>query len=120
MGLHGYASSAAFLGYDEAESPGGVAALSSGVGPTCFFSVPRPPDYRDFLSKVEQNSFVAAVYELRMRNFRDLTLANLPADSDTVSPLQSASKPHGYHCYRAQRTSAGGVSKLERRPNENS
>jgi len=113
-----------FLAYDEAESLCGVAALSSGLGDRhVSFLCATTADYCDFLSKAEQKpEFVAAVLsELRMRNFRALTLANLPADSDTVSPLQSASKPNGYHCFSrtAYICAQVALGKLERRPNEN-
>ena len=113
-----------FLAYDEAESLCGVAALSSGAGDRhVSFLCATTADYCDFLSKVQQKpEFVAAVLaELRMRNFQDLTLANLPADSDTVSPLQSASKQYGYHCFSrtAYICAQVALGKLERRPNEN-
>jgi CelD/BcsL family acetyltransferase involved in cellulose biosynthesis len=113
-----------FLAYDEAESLCGVAAFSSGAGDRhVSFLCCTTADYCDFLSTAKQKSeFVTGVLgELRNRGFRDLTLANLPADSDTVVSLQSASKLHGYHCFSrtAYICAQVALGKLERRPNEN-
>jgi len=113
-----------FLAYDEAESLRGVASLSSGTqGSHVSFLCATTADYCDFLSNAEQRSeFVSAVLsELQKQDFRDLTLANLPADSDTVAALQSTSKQHGYHCFSrtAYICAQVALSKLERRPDEN-
>jgi hypothetical protein len=113
-----------FLAYDETESLCGVAALSSrAVDGQVSFLCATTADYCDFLSNAEQKpEFVFAVLgELRRQGFRDLTLANLPADSDTVAPLQSESKQHGYHCFSRTGYICAQVvlGKLEHRPNEN-
>lgn len=112
------------LAYDEAEHLCGVAALAAGKeGKHVSFLCAATADYCDFLSNPEHKSeFVSAVLgELRKQGVRDLTLANLPSDSDTVAPLQSASTQHGYHCFSRTGYICAQVAlgKLECRPNEN-
>ena len=113
-----------FLGYDEGESLCGVAALAADVDERrASFLCATTGDYCDFLSLPEhKHAFVvSALAELRNAGVGEITLTNLPADSDTVAALQEASGQNGYRCFARTAYVCAQVSlaKLERRPGEN-
>ena len=113
-----------FLAYDEGDALCGVAALAADVaGSRVSFLCATTGDYCDFLSLPEQKAaFVGAVLaELRKQGIDDLTLTNLPADSSTVAALRNASNQTGYRCFArtAYICAQVSLSKLERRPGEN-
>jgi hypothetical protein len=113
-----------FLAYDEAESLCGVAALATDVeGKRVSFLCATTGDYCDFLSLPEhKNALVAGVLaELRKAGIEEVTLTNLPAESDTVAALQRTCGQNGYRCFARTAYICAQVSlgKLERRPGEN-
>jgi CelD/BcsL family acetyltransferase involved in cellulose biosynthesis len=113
-----------FLAYDEAESLCGIAALATDVdGRRASFLCATTGDYCDFLSPAEhKNDFVTMVLaELRKEGIGEITLTNLPADSNTVAALQTASGQKGYRRFARTAYVCAQVSlgKLERRPGEN-
>ena len=90
------------LAYDEANSLCGVAALASDTDhDRASFLCATTGDYCDFLSTPDQKDvFITAVLgELRKRNIRRMALANLPADSSTLSVLLESAPQLGFHCY---------------------
>jgi len=112
-----------FLAHDEGESLCGVAALAADSGQShVVFLCATTGDYCDFLSLPEQKpALVTGVLaELRRQGIGEVTLANLPADSDTVAALQQASAQNGYRCFSRTAYVCAQVllSKLERRPGE--
>jgi CelD/BcsL family acetyltransferase involved in cellulose biosynthesis len=113
-----------FLAYDEQETLCGVAALATGVdGSRASFLCATTGDYCDFLSLPEHKpAFIAGVLaELRKQGIVDVTLTNLPADSDTVAVLRKASVQCGYRYFARTAYVCAQVSlaQLERRPGEN-
>jgi len=112
-----------FLAYEEDFLCGVVAlAADDGVSGVSFLCA-ATGDYCDFLSLPEQKTaFVAGVLaELRKQRIGEVTLTNLPADSNTVAALKNASVQNGYRCfartaYECEQVSLG---QLERRPGEN-
>ncbi|MGP0021543.1 MAG: GNAT family N-acetyltransferase [Candidatus Sulfotelmatobacter sp.] len=112
-----------FLAYDGEESLCGVATLAAGVeGCQVSFLCANTGDYCDFLSLPEDKpAFVAAVLaELKQRDLGEITLTNLPADSNTVAAIQKASARNGYLCFARTAYLCAQVSlaQLERRPGE--
>lgn len=112
-----------FLAYDE-ESLSGVAALAVDASRrSASFLCATTGDYCDFLSVPEQKrSFVEGVFgALREQRIGDITLTNLPADSDTVRAIEQASGLSGYRYFARTAYVCAQVSlgKLERRPGEN-
>jgi len=90
------------LAYDESESLVGVVALAVGQdGKRVTFLCATTGDYCDFVSEREHKpAFVSAVLgELRKQGLDDVTLTNLPADSDTLSAVRKASRQNGYRVY---------------------
>jgi CelD/BcsL family acetyltransferase involved in cellulose biosynthesis len=113
-----------FLAYDDLGSLCGIAALSTRIGERrASFLCSTTGDYCDFLSSSEcKPAFVGAVLaELRKQGIGEVTLTNLPADSDTVEALRAESKSNGYYCFmrRAYVCVQVALKKLERRPGEN-
>jgi CelD/BcsL family acetyltransferase involved in cellulose biosynthesis len=111
-----------FLVY-EGESLCGVASLAADVeGRRVSFLCATTGDYCDFISLPERKpAFVAEVLaELRKRGFGDVTLTNLPADSDTVAAIKRASAQNGYLYFARTAYYCAQVSlaRLERRPGE--
>jgi len=111
-----------FLAY-ESESLCGVASLAAGVeGRRVSFLCATTGDYCDFISLPEHKpAFVAEVLaELRKQGFGDVTLTNLPADSNTVAAIQRASARNGYLYFARTAYDCAQVSlaQLERRPGE--
>ena len=112
-----------FLAYDEGESLCGVAALAADVGGRrASFLCATTGDYCDFLSVPEHKSALVAgvLAELRKAGIGEVTLTNLPADSNTVSALQPASGQSDYRYFARTAYICAQVSlgKLERRPGE--
>jgi CelD/BcsL family acetyltransferase involved in cellulose biosynthesis len=111
-----------FLAYDAQESLYGVAALASRPDDEVSFLCATTGDYCDFLSPPgEKKEFLAGVLaELRKLGVRNLTLTNLPADSDTLTALQETAKGNGYHCFARTAYVCAQVllEKIERRPND--
>jgi CelD/BcsL family acetyltransferase involved in cellulose biosynthesis len=113
-----------FLSFDDADSLRGVVALATHADASqASFLCANTGDYCDFLSLPdEKRAFVATVIsELRKRGIRNLNLTNLPADSTTVAALRRASADYGYHSFARTAYECAQVllSKLERRPGEN-
>jgi CelD/BcsL family acetyltransferase involved in cellulose biosynthesis len=91
-----------FLAYDENDGLCGVVALAINVpAGTASFLCATTGDYCDFISLPEdRETFVTAVMcELKLQNIRGIRLANLPADSATVSALRHAAQSQHYHCF---------------------
>jgi CelD/BcsL family acetyltransferase involved in cellulose biosynthesis len=89
------------LGY-EGEDLVGVAALATEpAGKKLSFLGAATSDYCDFLTAPQhRRDFVHAVFgELRRIKFASLTLANLPADSQTPNLLSEASAKYGFHVF---------------------
>ena len=88
------------LGY-EGESLVGIVALAreNPAGDNVFFLAGATADYCDFLSEpVVRHEFVSAVFcELRQRQIAKITLANLPADSPSVTAIDEAASNGHYH-----------------------
>jgi len=78
-------------------------------------------DYCDILSLPEQKTAMvsAILAELNRQRLREITLTNLPGDSDTVAALDQASG-HGYYRFVRSAYECAQVSlpNLERRPGE--
>jgi CelD/BcsL family acetyltransferase involved in cellulose biosynthesis len=91
-----------FLAYDERESLCAIAALAANPqGTEVTFLCATTADYCDFLSSQQDKSeFISAVLaELKNRGIADITLTNLPADSNTVTALEQASARLGYRFF---------------------
>lgn len=113
-----------FVAYDEQESLCGVAALAANAeGNAVSFLCATTGDYCDLLGLPEHKAaFVAQVLsELRKLGIRDVTLTNLPADSDTLAAIRRASRRNGYRCFArtAYVCAQVAIEKVERRPGEN-
>ena len=112
-----------FLGYDKQENLRALVALASeSMGARASFLCATTGDYCDFLSHPEEKpAFVEAVLsELRKRGIHEITLTNLPADSDTLSAIDQSSAESGYRSFArtAYICSQVALNKLERRPND--
>ncbi len=112
-----------FLAYDEQDSLCGVAALATDVGGSrASFLCATTGDYCDFLSLPEHKTALVAgvLAALREQRIGEVTLTNLPADSDTVAAIQKLSRPRAYRCFMRTAYVCAQVSlgKLERRPND--
>jgi CelD/BcsL family acetyltransferase involved in cellulose biosynthesis len=110
-----------FLAYDEQGSLCGLAALASTPeGKRVSFLCATTGDYCDFLGLPERKpELVAGVMaELKKHGFDDITLTNLPADSDTVTALRRAVAENGYRFFARTAYVCAQVSldKLERHP----
>lgn len=110
-----------FLAYDDHECLCGVAALATDVaGRVASFLCANTGDYCDFLSLQEhKQGFVAEVLaELRKHGIQNITLTNLPADSDTMMAIRQAAGRSGYYCFARTAYECAQVSleKIERRP----
>ena len=91
-----------FVAYDGHESLCGVAALAIETsGHRASFLCATTGDYCDFLSTPEQReSFVGAVLaELKQQNISEIVLANLPADSASVSAIRKTGDSQHYRCF---------------------
>lgn len=112
-----------FLAYDESESLCGVAALAADIGgKRASFLCATTGDYCDFLSPPAlKDAFVSGVLaELKNQGIADITLTNLPADSDTVGAIERAAGTYGYRSFARTAYVCAQVSltQLERRPGE--
>ncbi len=112
-----------FLAYDESQSLCGVASLAaSGDGRRVSFLCATTGDYCDFISPPEcKDALVAGVLaELKKQGLGDITLTNLPADSNTVAAIRKASAQIGYRYFprTAYHCAQVCLAKLERRPGE--
>jgi CelD/BcsL family acetyltransferase involved in cellulose biosynthesis len=90
------------VAYDDTNSLCGIAALATGPdGHSASFLCATTGDYCDFLSESKQKSefMNEALRELKKRNIRRIALANLPADSSTLSLLRESCQKSGFHCY---------------------
>jgi CelD/BcsL family acetyltransferase involved in cellulose biosynthesis len=113
-----------FLAYDVQESLCGVAALASKPDDNKIsFLCATTGDYCDFLCRPahKKEFFASVLTELRKLGTRNLTLTNLPADSDTLPALREAGKENGYHCFArtAYVCSQVSLEKVERRKIDN-
>jgi CelD/BcsL family acetyltransferase involved in cellulose biosynthesis len=112
-----------FLAYDAQESLYGVAALAYRPDDEVAFLCATTGDYCDFLCPPEhKKEFVAGVLaDLKKLGAGNLTLTNLPADSDTLPALQETAKSNGYHGFARTAYVCAQVllEKIERRPNDN-
>jgi hypothetical protein len=113
-----------FLAYSEEEHLCGVAALAADAsGSRVSFLCSTTGDYCDFLSLPELKvDFVAGVLaELKKQGIGDITLTNLPADSNTVAAIRQASGQNGYRCFQRTAYICAQVllAALPRRPAEN-
>lgn len=89
------------LGY-ESDDLIGVASLATDPrGRNVTFLAANTADYCEFLTTPHKRTdFVAAVFgELRKLGKMEMTLANLPADSETPNALRAAANTHGPHIY---------------------
>jgi len=111
-----------FLARDDKGALCGVAALASDSARKVSFLCATTGDYCDILSLPEQKpTIVAAISaELNRQCLGEITLTNLPADSDTVAALEQASG-HGYYRFVRTAYECAQVSlpNVERRPGEN-
>lgn len=108
-----------FLGYDESDSLCGVAALATDPsGKRVTFFGATTGDYCDFLATTDEKpAFVATVLaELRKQGLDNVTLTNLPADSNTVAALRqgSAEIRYRYFARTAYVCAQVSLSRLER------
>jgi CelD/BcsL family acetyltransferase involved in cellulose biosynthesis len=113
-----------FLAYDEDGFLSGLAALATNPsGSRVSFLCATTGDYCDFLSLPElKSAFVAGVLaELKKEGIGDITLTNLPADSDSVAAVRGASGQSGYRYFARTAYICAQVSlaELPRRPAEN-
>jgi len=89
------------LGY-EGDDLVGVASLAMDpAAQNISFLATTTADYCEFLSPPQRRpEFVDAVFaELRNTSAAGMTLANLPADSQTPDALRSAARKYGFHVY---------------------
>jgi CelD/BcsL family acetyltransferase involved in cellulose biosynthesis len=89
------------LGYEGDELVGVASLAADSAGKNLSFLAATSADYCDFLSApLRRGEFVAAVFaELRKTNAASITLANLPADSQTANALHETARKHGLHVY---------------------
>ena len=113
-----------FLAYDEQDCLCGVVALAADLaGRGASFLCANTGDYCDFLAPPEhKHGFVADVLaELRKQSIDNITLTNLPADSDTPAAIRQAAGHSGYRWFARTAYECAQVSleKIERRPGGN-
>jgi len=113
-----------FLAYDEQEGLWGVASLAASLARTAAsFLCANTGDYCDFLSLPGHKfEFVAGVLvELKKQGIENITLTNLPADSNTSAAIRQAAGRSGYHCFTRPAYECAQVSleEIERRPGGN-
>lgn len=113
-----------FLAYDDqGELDALVALATDSEGAHCSFLCATTGDYCDFLCVPHAKlAFVAEVLsELRERGIREITLTNLPADSDTLSAIERSSAECGYRSFArtAYICAQVALNKLERRASDN-
>jgi CelD/BcsL family acetyltransferase involved in cellulose biosynthesis len=110
-----------FFAYEEDSLVGLVAlAVRVGTGEVVFLATDTA-DYCDFLSNGDrrQEFLESVLFELKNRNIAKLALANLPADSLSVSALSSACRRYGYHlhsvsAYHCARVVLGSIEEREK------
>ena len=112
-----------FLAYEQ-DTISGLVALATDVNrKRASFLCATTGDYCDFLSSHDYKlTFVAAVLaELRNLGIKDVTLANLPRDSDTLTAILTLSKQNGFHRFARTAYICAQVSldKIERTPPNN-
>jgi CelD/BcsL family acetyltransferase involved in cellulose biosynthesis len=111
-----------FLAYDDNRSLCGVASLAAGVEGRVSFLCATTGDYCDFIGLPEHKAaFVTGVLaELKTKGIGDITLTNLPADSNTVDAIRNASPQAGYRYFArtAYHCAQVSLAKLEHRPGE--
>jgi CelD/BcsL family acetyltransferase involved in cellulose biosynthesis len=112
-----------FLAYDERESLCGVVSLANDLERRrVSFLCATTGDYCDFIALPEYKpDFVAAVLDdLKRQRIGDITLTNLPADSNTVDAIQKASAQNGYVYFArtAYQCAQVSLAQLERLPGE--
>ncbi len=105
----------------EGESLCGLASLAV-EGRRVSFLCASTGDYCDFIAVPEHKAALVAgvLAEVKKQGFSDITLTNLPADSDSVDALQRASARNGYLYFARTAYLCAQVSlaQLERRPGE--
>jgi CelD/BcsL family acetyltransferase involved in cellulose biosynthesis len=109
--------------YDEAGALRGVAALATDAsGKEASFLCATTGDYCDVLSSVEDRvAFVDAVFGgIKKLGIAAAALANLPADSATISAMRRAAANHHFHCFARTAYECAQVllGSLERRGGE--
>ncbi len=89
------------LGYDGQDLIGVASLCASASGNDFSFLAANTADYCDFLTEAAyRRQFVGAVFsELRNISGATITLANLPADSDTANALRDESRSRGCHVF---------------------
>lgn len=112
-----------FLAYDEQGSLHGVAALATDAAEKeASFLCATTGDYCDVLSSVgDRAAFVDEVFDgIKKLGIASAVLANLPADSPTVSAVRRAAAKHHFHCFARTAYDCAQVvlSSLERRGEE--
>jgi CelD/BcsL family acetyltransferase involved in cellulose biosynthesis len=113
-----------FLAYDDQGSLCNLAALAADMEGACAsFLCATTGDYCDFLCLPDTKpAFVTTVLaELRERGIREITLTNLPADSDTLSAIKRSSAECRYRSFArtAYICAQVALNKLERRASDN-
>ena len=112
-----------FLAYDDKDDLHSLVALATdSEGERASFLCATTGDYCDFLSLSNQTAaFVAGVLsELRERRIREITLTNLPEDSDTLAAIKQSSEDCGYRWFArtAYICAQVALNKLERRASD--
>lgn len=113
-----------FVAYDDQDTLHSLVALATdSEGVRASFLCATTGDYCDFLSPSDEKAtFVAAVlWELRKRGIHEITLTNLPADSNTLSEIERSCPGCGYHSFArtAYICAQVALGKLERRASDN-
>ncbi len=107
------------LAYDERNSLTGLGALAVDPANRVSFLCATTGDYCDFLSSPEDRpALVASILgELRKLGCGEITLTNLPADSETATALQQACAQRSYRIFARTAYNCAQVvlSRLERR-----
>lgn len=93
-----------FLAYEGEWLVGAIALAKEDAGSRLVFLTANTADYCDFISEPgRRREFVAAVLsELKNRNIPNLILANLPADSSSVSAISGATASRQFHLHSRQ------------------
>jgi CelD/BcsL family acetyltransferase involved in cellulose biosynthesis len=89
-----------FLGYEGDDLVGVASFATDAAGRNVSFLAADTADYCDFLSTPQRRGeFVDGVFA-ELRNYvPSITLANLPADSQTSSALSDHARQHGFHVF---------------------
>jgi CelD/BcsL family acetyltransferase involved in cellulose biosynthesis len=89
------------LGYEEEKLVGIASLASDPAGKTNCFLAATTADYFDFISAPEVRvEFLDAVFaDLNNRKLKQMTLANIPADSKTSDALREVAGRHGFHVF---------------------